>query len=335
MTPFLQEGDNKSVVSNVYKSKIGSFIYRSKVMDHLMKKVSKAAPSKASILIIGKRGVGKTYLARHIHEKSSLKKGPFQSLHCGTLSEKILETQLFGFDGDEVTPKTQGALKAADGGTLFLNEISKMSPAIQEKLLRFLEMGTASPVDSDHSYSPQVRMIYSVNDESDLVGGNVNKYLYEKMNALEMRIPSLAERKEDIPDLVRYFFSLNNSHLNNGNGCVVDDPAIDALKCYKWPGNVKELKSTCENLQALSPSGDITVRDLPPNILDMDESSVVIDYDPTLTISDINRIYILNSLKHFPSKKKAARALGITVKTLYNRLHEYGVFDRYSLNTRD
>ena len=337
MTPFLQEGENKSIISKSHSPKAGSFIYRSQVIEDAMKIVKKVAPTQTSVLITGGRGTGKSCLARHIHERSAVKLGPFHSLHCGILSPKVLETELFGFKGDDLTSSSEGALRMADGGTLFLDEITKMPINVQEKFLRFLDTGHVVPVHSNRPIPVQVRIIYSTSSESELTDGSLSKKLYEKINAVHIKIPRLSERREDIPDLVRYFLNLNLSQSESAHHShySVTEGAMDALKCYKWSGNVRELKNTCEHLQIFSSNNEITVKDLPQNILDTEECAVEMKYDPTLTLSDINRIYILNALKHFPSKKRAAQALGITVKTLYNRLHEYGIFDRYALHIKD
>ena len=336
MTPFLQEG-GLSLSSLDYESSSepagSTFIYRSKAIDSIMQVVRKAAPLKTAVLITGDKGSGKSCLARYIHSQSKVKFGHFETLHCGSLSQRVLESELFGFRGDKFTPSYEGALRAADGGTLLLRDITKMPLYIQEKFYRFLSTGKVTPVGSKCSYPVNVRIIYSTSEEEEITGHHFSRKLYAKINPIRIKIPNLSQRREDIPDLVRYFLSLDLAQAGKKRKkYTIREKAMDALKCYKWPGNVRELKNVCEHFQVFA-NNEITVKELPKQILDAEESSVKVSYDPTLTLSDINRVYILSALRHFPSKKRAAKALGITVKTLYNRLHEYGIFDKYAIHS--
>ncbi len=336
MTPFLQEGRLESA-ANTRTEEIHtrSFIYRSKIMDELVKRAYKVAGLKSPVLIVGEQGVGKKLLSLQIHEKSSRNYGPFVTLHCGSLAEQVLETELFGYKGDGITPSREGALQRADGGTLVLEEIGCMPLHIQEKFMSFLKMGAVTPVGGHRSAPVNVRVIYTSSSEKKLNDqGGLNRALYNYVKNIRLEVPSLSHRKEDIPDLIRYFLSLNfNSSEGHRKKWMVTEQAMNALKCYRWPGNVRELKDICERFQCFVTNNEITVKELPHQILNTDECVVQVSYDPTLSLSDINRLYILSALKHFSSKKRAASALGITVKTLYNRLHEYGVFDRYAIHT--
>ena len=336
MTPFLQEGglSLSSIDSQSSpESAESTFIYRSKEIETMMKAVRKAAPLKTSILITGDKGVGKNCLARYIHSQSKVRLGHFETLHCGSLSQRVLESELFGFRGDKFTPSYEGALRTADGGTLLLQDITKMPLYIQEKFYQFLNTRKVTPVGSKCSYPVNVRIIYSTSEDEEIIGHRFSRKLYAKINPIRIKIPNLSQRKEDIPDLVRYFLSLDLTEAGKKRKkYIIKEQVMDALKCYKWPGNVRELKNVCEHFQVFA-NNEITVKDLPKQILDAEESSVKLSYDPTLTLSDINRVYILSALRHFPSKKRAAKALGITVKTLYNRLHEYGIFDKYAIHS--
>jgi len=337
MTPFLQEGRlgpaDAVINSNNLKNK-KSFIYRSQLMDELIKRAHKVADLKSPVLIVGEQGVGKKLLALQIHEKSSRHYGPFRSIHCGSLAEQVLETELFGYKGDDTTPSKEGVLQKADGGTLVLEEIGSMPFYIQDKLMSFLKMGAITPVGSHRSMPVNVRIIYTTSDEKKLTDqGGLNRTFYNYIKSIRLEVPNLSKRKEDIPDLIRYFLSLNlNSSEGHRKKWCITEQAMNALKCYRWSGNVRELKDICERFQCFVTNNEITVKELPHQILNTDECVVQVSYDPTLSLADINRLYILSALKHFPSKKRAASALGITVKTLYNRLHEYGVFDRYAIH---
>ena len=338
MTPFLQAGRldtvNTGRHSRKAKNTTKSFIYRSQVMDELVQRAHKVAGLKSPVLIIGEQGTGKKLLAFQIHEKSSRNYGPFISIPCNSLAEQVLETELFGYKGDDVTPSKEGALQKADGGTLVLEEIGSMPFYIQDKFLSVLKIGAVTPVGSRRSIPINVRVIYTSSEEKKLTSrGGLNRTFYNTMKNIRLEIPNLSKRKEDIPDLVRYFLSLNlNSSEDHRKKWTVTEQAMNALKCYRWPGNVRELKDMCERFQCFAKSNEITVKELPYQMLSTDECVVQVSYDPSLSLSDINRLYILSALTHFPSKKRAADALGITVKTLYNRLHEYGVFDRYAIH---
>ena len=336
MTPFLQEGQldpvNTDKKSRLKSTK--SLIYRSQVMDELIKRVHKVAALKSPVLIVGKQGVGKKLLALQIHEKSSRHYGAFISIHCDSLAEQVLETELFGYKGDDATPSKEGALQKADGGTLVLEEVASMPFYIQDKLMSSLKIGAVTPVGGRRSVPINVRVIYTASDEKKLNSqGGLNRTFYNTIKNIRLEVPDLSKRKEDIPDLIRYFLSLNlNSSEGHRKKWNVTGQAMNALKCYRWPGNVRELKDICERFQCFATNNEITVKELPYQILNTDECVVQVSYDPSLSLEDINRLYILSALKHFPSKKRAANALGITVKTLYNRLHEYGVFDRYAIH---
>ena len=337
MTPFLQVGRLSSVSTGKRrkaKNTTKSFIYRSQIMDELVQRAYNVAGLKSPVLIVGEQGTGKKLLALQIHEKSSRNYGPCISIPCNSLAEQVLETELFGYKGDDVTPSKEGALQKADGGTLVLEEIGSMPFYIQEKFLSALKIGAVTPVGSRRSIPINVRVIYTSSEEKKLTSrGGLNRTFYNTMKNIRLEIPNLSKRKEDIPDLIRYFLSLNlNSSEGHRKKWTVTEQAMNALKCYRWPGNVRELKDMCERFQCFAKSNEITVKELPYQMLNTDECVVQVSYDPSLSLSDVNRLYILSALRHFPSKKRAADALGITVKTLYNRLHEYGVFDRYAIH---
>ena len=334
MTPFLQEGSLKAHSYPLKNKNAKTFIYRSDSMDKIVQTVYKISALKTPIIIAGESGVGKNLLAFQIHKKSSRHHGPFVKINCEHLNPQVLEAELFGFKGSRTTSSTEGALRKADGGTLVINEITKMPLSVQKRFKTFLKMGLVTPVGAKTSIPVNVRVIYTLNDEKPLVTNSHLNKLYTHMKAFHINLPKLSQRREDIPDLMRYFLSLESSSKKTSSRkkLKISDKAMEALKYYQWPGNVKELKDMCKRFQTLCQGPEITVSDLPRYVLDTDECIAQISYDPKLTLSEINRLYILSALKHFPSKRRAADALGITVKTLYNRLHEYGVFDRYALH---
>ena len=339
MTPFLQEGEHNATIKRPESSSTRpktSFIYQSKAIDKVMKVALKASTLETSVLIVGGRGTGKKALAQEIHNKSRIRFGPIFSLHCKSLSEKVLETELFGFKGDEITAGSEGAFRKADGGTLILDDASALPLSVQNKLCNYVQTGEITSVGSQVSVPVQTRLILTINKQDEKKDSVFSKQLYDHINPIRIEIPDLEKRREDISDLARYFLNSNvNESKTSSKKIHVTDPAMDALKCYKWPGNVRELRNICERAQIFCRNNKITVNDLPRHILDTSECSVQVKYDPSLKLSDVSRLYILSALKHFPSKKRAAQALGITVKTLYNRLHEYGIFDQYAIHSKD
>ncbi len=339
MAPFLREGNLKSVVSSQYieDQALPTFIYRSPVIQEVMNTSNQATQLKLPILISGEKGTGKKLLALHIHNKYKTQ-SPVVTLHCGSLSPKVFETELFGFSSDSIHTSKEGALQQADGGTLILDNITKMPLSVYERFKTFLKTGKITPVGSDKAIYINTRIIYITDEtEEERVNTEFHKHLYNYTKVIGIKLPKLKDRKEDISDLVHYFFRIF-SHSVNGQSkrkLTVTEQAMNSLKCYEWPNNTKELKEICEKIYIMATTDTVTVKDLPRHILDTDKCAIKLSYDPTLTLADINRIYILNALNHFPSKKRAAKALGITVKTLYNRLHEYGVFQDYSMQVEN
>lgn len=330
MTPFLREGDRNVIMTRFNKPDKNTFIYKSKVMDELVKKVHKVAPTSSSVVIIGPTGSGKTSISKMIHERSSVHMGPFITINCATLSPQVLESELFGFKGENYNSSIEGVIRQADGGTLVIEEPFKMPLSIRKKFNEFLYNQIVTPVNSERGYPVKTRIIYNVTDPQALDEGMVDLHNLKDFTRLD--IPAIYQRTEDIQDLVYHFLSQNltNSQDPLIGKTTLTKKAMNVLKCYIWKRNVREIRDVCEHLQFFNHGREVCIRNLPKQVLDTDKLGVDIKYDPTLTLSDVNRIYILRALNHFPSKKKAAQALGITVKTLYNRLHEYGVFEDHA-----
>ena len=336
MAPFLREGNLNPIISNQYidNQQLKTFIYRSPIIQEMIHTSNQMTRIKLPVLISGSKGTGKKLLGLHIHNKYN-PKGPVITLHCGSLSPKVFETELFGYCGDSIHKSKEGALQQSDGGTLILDNVTKMPLSVYERFKTFLKKGSFTPVGSEKEIYVNIRLIYiSSETEEERISTEFHKHLYNSTKVINIEIPDLKDRKEDIPDLVYYFFRSFSQSINNSTKerkLIMTEQAMNSLKLYEWPGNTKELKEVCEKIYIMSTTDTVSVKDLPRHILDTNKCSVKLHYDPTLTLADINRIYILNALNHFPSKKRAAKALGITVKTLYNRLHEYGVFQDYSL----
>jgi transcriptional regulator with PAS, ATPase and Fis domain len=314
-------------------------VYKSEVMRQLMRMVERVAPSNATVLVLGESGTGKELVAHAIHEKSNRRNKPFVAINCGALRETLLESELFGHEKGAFTgayARKIGLAEVANGGTLFLDEIGELSPGIQAKLLRFLQEGEIYRVGGKDPIQVDIRLISATNKELDkeVMKGNFREDLFYRINTIMVHSPPLRRRKEDIVGLVEHFLANNpNGFLNRGR--QMSDDALKVLLKYDWPGNIRELQNVCERLQILAEGHVIMPGDLPEHIRNPDHKIVIDDYDPTMTLHELEKRYILKALNYFDGNKtQAANALGITIKTLYNKLHEYGEFDKYAVHTR-
>jgi len=314
-------------------------IYKSEVMRQLMRMVERVSPSNATVLILGESGTGKELIAQQIHKSSTRKDKPFVAINCGALRETLLESELFGHERGAFTgayARKIGLAEVANGGTLFLDEIGEMSPGIQSKLLRFLQEGEIYRVGGKDPVRVDIRLISATNREleKDVVRGNFREDLFYRINTIMVQTPPLRRRKEDIPLLIEYF-SAKGENAFMGRGRQMSEEALKIVMKYDWPGNIRELQNTCERLQILADGPIIMPSDLPEHVRNPEFKAVMDDYDPSLTIHELEKRYILKALNYFEGNKtQAANALGITIKTLYNKLHEYGEFDKYAVHTK-
>ncbi|MFP5518470.1 MAG: sigma-54 interaction domain-containing protein [Bdellovibrionia bacterium] len=316
-----------------------TIVYQSEVMGNLMKMIDRVSPSQANILVLGESGTGKELIARAIHDRSNRKNKPFVAINCGALRETLLESELFGHEKGSFTGaynKKIGLAEAANGGTLFLDEIGELSQAIQAKLLRFIQEGEIYRVGGKDPIKVDIRLICATNRELDMEvqRGNFREDLFYRINTIVVSAPPLRRRKEDIPALINHFLN-NSSHAYLNRGRSISDEALKAMMKYDWPGNIRELQNVCERLQILSEGHQIMINDIPENIREPEVKDDFIDYDPNMTVHELEKKYILKALSHFGGNKtQAANALGITIKTLYNKLHEYGEFENFAVHTK-
>ncbi|MCB0411948.1 MAG: sigma-54-dependent Fis family transcriptional regulator [Bdellovibrionales bacterium] len=314
-------------------------IYRSEVMKQLMKMIDRVAPSNATVLVLGESGTGKELIAHAIHDRSNRRQKPFVAINCGALRETLLESELFGHEKGSFTGaynRKIGLAEVANGGTLFLDEIGELTPGIQAKLLRFLQEGEIFRVGGKDPIKVDIRLISATNREldKDVLKGEFREDLFYRINTIMLHSPPLRRRKEDIVALVEHFLMNGNSTFLN-RGRQMSEEAMKILLRYDWPGNIRELQNVCERLQILSEGHVIMPGDLPDNIRNPDQKIVLDDYDPTLTLHELEKRYILKALNFFEGNKtQAANALGITIKTLYNKLHEYGEFEKCAVHAK-
>lgn len=316
-----------------------TIVFKSDVMNQLMKMIDRVAASSANILVLGESGTGKELIAHAIHERSQRKNKPFVAINCGALRETLLESELFGHEKGSFTGAYQkkiGLAEAASGGTLFLDEIGELSPQIQAKLLRFIQEGEVYRVGGKDPIKVDIRLICATNRdlEKEVQSGNFREDLFYRINTIVASVPPLRRRKEDIPALVNHFLS-TGSHAYLNRGRQMDDEAMKVMMNYDWPGNIRELQNACERLQILCEGHMIMVGDLPENIRTPEVKDETMAYDQSITLGELEKRYIIKALNHFDGNKtQAAQALGITIKTLYNKLHEYGEFEKYAVHTR-
>jgi DNA-binding NtrC family response regulator len=296
-------------------------------MQRVFEIIDQVAPSKATVLITGESGTGKELVANAIHQRSPRASGPFIKLHCAALAESLLESELFGHEKGSFTgamARKDGRFSLADGGTLFLDEIGEISPAIQVKLLRFLQEHEFERVGGTQTIRVDVRVIAATNRNllEEIAKGRFREDLYYRLNVVSLEMPPLRERRSDIPALVKFF--IERYAKDNGKaieGCAA--AALELLMNYSWPGNVRELENAIERAVVLSSGPSIEVKQLPPAIKPM-AAPTGMPIVPGATMAEVERYTILETLKATAgSTSRAAEMLGISARTIQYRLHDY------------
>ena len=292
--------------------------------------IHKAGPTNSPVLIQGDSGTGKELVARALHRLSPRANSPLTVVDCGALQDTLLETELFGHERGAFTGAhalKHGLFETADNGTLFLDEIGEMSPATQVKVLRALQSGEFRRIGSNRPIRTDVRIIAATNKDlrAEVKRGTFREDLYYRIAVIEISVPPLRVRKEDIPLLVEHFLSAH--HRGDGQRLRITKETLNCLVAYPWPGNIRELKNTIERLSVLADGDMITIESLPRGIVNFSQPEAPADLPRDLPLHEVERLYILRTLNHYRgNKKKAAQILGIDTKTLYNKLRRYGVF---------
>ena len=294
----------------------------------LLETIRRIGPSEANVLIQGETGTGKGLVVRAIHAESLRKARPFLVLNCSAFQEALLESELFGHEKGAFTGAVQakpGLFEVAAGGTLVLDEVGEMSPAMQAKLLQVLDAGELRRVGGTRTITVDVRVLAATNKDlvQEVRAGRFREDLHYRLNVINVTLPPLRERKEDIPILIDHF--LERFRLPGQPAKAISDEARALLIDYPWPGNARELANTIERLVILSPGAVIMPDDLPPNIRAPGESREQEGGSP-LPLMEVERRHILKVLEQTQGRKKeAARLLGIHLKTLNRKLKEYGI----------
>jgi len=304
-----------------------SIIGRTPRMLEVYRAIARVAPTDVAVLILGASGTGKELVARAIHDHSSRTKMPFVPVNCGALPENILESELFGHEKGAFTgadSSRPGLFEAANGGTLFLDEISETRPSFQVNLLRAVQEQQIRRVGS-HKYTPvNVRIVAASNRDLTRMtaNGQFREDLYYRLSVVVINLPSLDERRADIPLLVQHF--LKRSNLKNKRAVKISDQAMQLLSSSPWPGNVRELENLIERLAIFCTSGEIGVSDVERERHTVAASAS--ETEPATTLEDMERRHIMRILQeHQGNKSRAARALGIERKTLYQKARRLGI----------
>lgn len=299
-------------------------IGQSPAMTSLLATIRRIAPSEASVLIQGASGTGKSLAAKAIHVASPRSNGPFLIINCSGFQDPLLESELFGHEKGAFTGATgvkMGLFEVAGGGTLLLDEVGEMSPAMQAKLLQVLDTKELRRVGGTRVHRVDVRIIAATNKDlaHEVQTGRFREDLYYRLNVVSMTLPSLRERKEDIPLLIEHF--LQQCRITDQQAKRISREAMQSLADYPWPGNVRELANTIERLQILTPGDTISFEDLPPNIQCPSGSPV-----GPVSLAEMERLHLIRVLDHTKGKKmQAARLLGIDLKTLNSKIKRYNI----------
>jgi len=309
------------------KSGRGLLIGESRPMQKLYRLIRKSAPTNASIFIAGESGSGKELVAQTIHQLSERSSRRFVPLNCSALPPDLMESELFGHKKGAFTGAVRdhkGYFQRASGGTLFLDEIIEMDIGLQAKLLRAIESGVVNPVGETREQKVDVRIIAATNSEVDeaIANERLREDLYYRLAQFPMRVPALRERGEDIELLAQHFLDERNEET--GLGKTFSEEVLEALRLHDWPGNVRELKNAVFHGYLLAGT-EIQVDDLPGRVVSTSPSTTeFIRLNVATPLAEVERRAILSTLEHFDGdKKQTASALGVSLKTLYNRLKKY------------
>jgi DNA-binding NtrC family response regulator len=309
--------------------RFGRMIGSSAPMQRVYDLVVKVAPTDATVLVMGESGTGKEVVAATVHELGRRRKQPFLPLNCGAVPPNLIESELFGHERGSFTGATQlhrGYFERVSNGTLFLDEITEMPLELQVKLLRVLETGAFVRVGGDHPISVDVRVIAASNRNvhQAVKDGKFREDLLYRLNVFPIQLPALRDRGADIELLARYF--LNELNHAEGTSKEFSAAAGRRMAVYSWPGNVRELKNVIQRAFILA-EGTIEMDDLPTvaGLTGGGDSAAANDAVKVGTsLAEIERYFILATLQQLAGdKRKAAEVLGISLKTLYNRLNSY------------
>src|SRR5215471_7427969 len=313
---------------------LGSLVGPSKAMQEIFRLIEMVSPSTASVLITGESGTGKELVARTIHSLSSRKARPFVAINCAAIPETLIESEIFGHEKGAFTgalERRTGCFELAEGGTLLLDEIGEMPIATQAKLLRVLEDRKLRRLGSKTETAVDVRVLAATNKEPEeaVARGQLRNDLYYRLNVFNIHLPALRDHKEDVPQLVETL--LTDMNAKHGRKvATVSEAVLNQFKNYSWPGNVRELRNSLERAVIVCEGAVVETKHLPPGFGQLTVRQAASDPDAVrlgvgTTVGEAEKMLILKTLEATSNNKtRAAEILGISLKTLHNKLKEYG-----------
>ncbi len=326
------KSENANLVQRVESAfDFSNMVGRSASMKTVFQQIKQAAPTDTTICIQGESGTGKELIANAIHQHSRRSTKPFVKVNCAAIAETLLESELFGHEKGSFTGAIKqqiGRFERANGGSILLDEISEMSPALQAKLLRVLQEKQLERVGGTETISVDIRVIAATNADlkERIKEGTFREDLYYRISVFPINVPPLRERKDDIPLLIDHFLRLHSKNMNkNINGICGE--SLDALVNYNWPGNIRQLQNAVERACVMVPEGKTVANEhLPPELFQSEFNKKEEDYFPDATMDEIEKMAIERALiKHGGNKSKAAAALKIGLKTLYRKIEKYEI----------
>ena len=311
------------------QKRTSSIVGSSSAMKRIFELLRRVAPTRASVLVTGESGVGKELVADAIHNLSPRRDGPLVKVHCAALAESLLESELFGHEKGAFTgaqSRRRGRFELAHEGTLFLDEIGEINQNVQIKILRVLQERKFERVGGEETVEVDVRIVAATNRDlkKEIQEGRFREDLYYRLNVVNIEVPPLRDRSDDIPLLAMSFlreFSDENGKRIEG----FDNKARQAIYSYSWPGNVRELRNCVESAVVMASGPLVGIEDLPPGLRSSGEGRAI-NVPSGISLAEAERIIIRETLAAFGgNKSRTAETLGIGRKTLYQKIEEYGI----------
>ena len=318
------------------KYSFGGIVGNSPGLTDVLDKVKLVAPSRATVLLEGETGTGKELIAQAIHQNSTRARKPFVPVHCAALAANLLESELFGHEKGAFTGATErriGRFEAADGGTLFLDEIGEIDASTQVKLLRFLETRSFERLGSSKPVKVDVRLVCATNRDLTAMSqtGEFREDLLYRLNVVTIYLPALRHREDDLIILLNHYIN-EFSEENAVEPVRLTEGALDVLRAYRWPGNIRELRNFCENIVVLKRGSEVTEYDLDPKYQGQAdrplEPEVVAPSSATLSKEENEKRLLRNALiKASGNRTRAAELMGISRRTLHRKLTQWPELD--------
>jgi two-component system response regulator AtoC len=316
--------------------RFGHLVGRSAAMQLVYSQIARVAVTAVTVLVVGESGTGKELVAQTVHDFSRRRGRPFLAVNCGAISPQLMESEIFGHEKGSFTGAErlhQGFFERADGGTLFLDEVTEMPVELQVKLLRVLETGSFMRVGSTQARQTDVRIVAATNRDpwAAVAAGKLREDLFHRLNVFPIRMPPLCDRLDDLEVLADHF--LRQIAEREGRRKQLSPEARDKLRDYRWPGNVRELRNVLQRVYVMTEGDLITAEWLPVNPPAAQQAAGALDGGFRVplgsSLADVEQRLIQHTLRHYGNhKERTAAALGVSLKTLYNKLKSYDTEDQ-------